>query len=355
MVRHDSFLSSITYVGAAVFICRGNKLDHRELYQTLDWDALYADLGWEPKETVGSEDKGYCLDPWNMHAHGDRTGKLAINREKGVYNCWVCGGGTVLNLVKEVKQLSDDKAGQYLAKFANVGSFSTEEFLEKVQRLLDYEQPVEKPLPKFKESVLDQWTGVDHEWFRERGISSEVRSYFKVGFNPLYRLARADGTYEGPAILLPHFWNDLLVGWQVRWLADDRPSWVPKYTNTTGFPRESSIWGHSFSSRQPEPVVVVESVPTSLFLLSSGIPSVATFGSQLTPIQLRYLRSYQQGVYLAPDNDQAGAKWLETAASYLTRYIKVYEVPPVKGEGADLGDLASDQLSHHLKEATNVI
>lgn len=34
------------------------------LYQALDWDALYIDLGWEPREVSGPEDKGYCLDPW---------------------------------------------------------------------------------------------------------------------------------------------------------------------------------------------------------------------------------------------------------------------------------------------------
>lgn len=329
---------------------RGGGLRYKDFYSQIDYDLLYADLDWEPQETTGAEDKGFCLDPWQMHKNGDTTGKLAINRDKGVYNCWVCGGGTILSLIMEVKGLSDKEATAYLWEFTRKDKVSPQEFYDKVQRLLTTESTEPKPLPHFNAKVVEQWVENEHEWFAERGISDEVRRYFKLGYNPNARTFKPSmGTYEGPAIILPHFWEGRLVGWQNRWLDDERPKWVAKYTNTSDFPREVSLWGRDFAASQAKPPIIVESVTTALFLLSEGYPAIATFGSQLTPTQLRHLRGFQAGVLLGRDNDEAGRKWLQIATTYLERYIKVLHVPPINGEGADLGDLSSEELSIHLK------
>lgn len=328
----------------------GRSLRYNDFQSQIDYDLLYADLEWEPQHSSGAEDKGFCLDPWQMHKNGDTTGKLAINRDKGVYNCWVCGGGTILSLVMEVKGLTDKEATAYLYEFTRKDKVSPQEFYEKVQRLLTVEEKVSKPFPHFNNKVVDQWVDNEHQWFAERGISDEVRRYFKLGYNPAARTFKANmGTYEGEAIILPHFWKAKLVGWQSRWLSPDKPRWVAKYTNTSDFPREETLWGYDFACGQSKPPIVVESVPSALYLLTEGYPAIATFGSQITPAQLRLLRGFQSGVLLARDNDEAGRKWLQTATEYLERYIKVLHVPPVNGEGADLGDLSPEELSIHLK------
>jgi DNA primase len=329
-------------------------LRYKDFYTRIDYDSLYGDLDWEPNESNGPEDKGYCLDAWGLHKHGDTTGKLAINRDKGVYNCWVCGGGTILSLVMEVKNLDWQEATEYLFGFTKSEKVSNSEFYEKVQRLLASEDKQEKPLPHFNRRVVEQWADEDHEWFRSRGISREVCKYFSLGFNGKCRTFKKDmGTYEGPGIILPHFGGNNLLGWQTRWLDDLRPRWVAKYTNTVDFPRETTLWGYDFAQRQPEPPILVESVATALFLLSEGHNACASFGSQLTPSQLRLLRSFQSGVILARDNDEPGRKWLNDATNYLERYIKVLHVPPVNGEGADLGDLSPAELSLHLQGITH--
>lgn len=261
----------------------------------------------------------------------------------------------MLSLVMEEKKLSPEEATHYLWQFTSQTHQSPQEFYEKVARLLDDEKPETKPLPYFNERVLEHWIGAAQRegaaYFRTRGISEEVCSYFKLGFNPLARSFKPDlGSYEGAGVIFPHFWKGRLVGWQTRWLDEERPKWVPKYTNTTDFPREVTLWGFDFASKQSELPIVVESVPTALRLISAGYPAIATFGSQLTPSQLQCLRGFQAGVMLAPDNDEAGRKWLYTAQSYLERYTKVLVIPPVNGEGADLGDLTSlEELSTHLK------
>jgi DNA primase len=319
------------------------------LYPQLDWEALYADLGWEAKSSEGSEDKGYCLDPWQMHKNGDTTGKLAINRDKGVYNCWVCGGGTMLSMVMGVKDMQPDEALRYCAQFVDAHhKESPDDFYARIQRMLSDPENEEKPFPHFNEKVLERWQG-HHEWFDERHISPSVVEYFKLGvneecrrYNPKY------GEHVGRAAIIPHFWRDKLVGWQERWL-DETPKWIGKYTNTTDFPREATLWGWDFSCNSPKPPILVESATTALMLISEGYPALATFGASVTAEQMRHMRALSRGLMLAPDNDKPGQQWRSTILSTLGRAIPLLDVPVVPHSGADLGDLAPSDISLHLR------
>lgn len=327
------------------------KLKYSDFAKKIDLDAVYTELGWEPEDRSEKEDKGYCLDLWGLHKHGDTTGKFAFNREKMVYNCWVCGGGTLLSLVMEAKQMDYQQATNWLFGFTKITDESPEEFANEIAELLEPQETAEKPLPYFNSRVLTAWEKNDHPWFAERGIIPEVKKTFQLGYDPMHRRYGGErGTYEGPAIILPHFWEDRLVGWQERWLNDDRPKWIGKYTNTTDFPRERTLFGYDFCKKIPAKVVLVESVPTALFLLSNGFPAMATFGAEMTPQQMMYLRRFTKGVILARDNDKAGVKWEFTNTNYLERFIPVFHVDPVdRGEGADLGDLSPEELSEHMK------
>ena len=64
----------------------------------IDIDAFEEQIGFDVLRTHRDEDIGQCPDYWGLHAHGDTTGKFAINREKKVYHCFVCGGGSLLSL-----------------------------------------------------------------------------------------------------------------------------------------------------------------------------------------------------------------------------------------------------------------
>lgn len=331
---------------------RGRTLKYADFADRIDYDSLYEDLGWEPISS-DKEDKGYCLMPQN-HTHGDTSGKLAINREKGVYNCWVCGGGSILSLAMEVKDLNYQDATAYLYQFVDMASNeSAEEFYRRIERLMELPSVDRKPLPFFNERVLT-WVGW-HEWFGERHIAPEVAEYFRLGVSDKHRKYNPnEGEWVGPAAIFPHFWKGKLVGWQERWLTET-PRWVGKYTNTTDFPRHTTVWGHDFAIGQEKPPIIVESVATALMLISEGYPAIATFGSQITTDQLRHLRVFQQGIMLAPDNDGAGTKWLETLTEYLERFIPILHVPVVYGHGSDLGDLHPDELSTHLRGVTRGI
>ena len=82
---------------------------YSEYSPRIDVDEFEESIEFQFIEEDGKgNDVGYCPDPWGMHKHGDSTGKFAIHREKKVFNCWVCGGGTLLSLGMAVWDMSED-------------------------------------------------------------------------------------------------------------------------------------------------------------------------------------------------------------------------------------------------------
>lgn len=321
----------------------------------VDVDALEMAIGFAPEATNGIEDKGYCPLPLGMHNNGDTTGKFSINRDKQVYNCWVCGGGNFVKLAMEMNDMTEDQAKDWLRQFTNAESGDTEAFVSKIAKIFS-EAPgrrdMSATLPLFNASVLDKWLVTKHPWLDQRKISAEVASQFKIGFNPAhYRYG-----YSGPAIILPHWWKGELVGWQERWLDDSRPEQMPKYTNTDDFPRKETLWGYDYAKEGDGDVLVVESVPTALYLIGLGYRAVATFGAKVTEGQTRLLRAFQGGITLCPDNGSAGIDNYTELGDKLRRYIRVTITdPPVEaGPKGDLGDLSDtpDLVHKYIEEAT---
>lgn len=74
------------------------KLRYGHFANRIDVDEFEQAIGFDPIKSTHDEDTGHCFDFFGLHTHGDTTGKLSINREKRVYNCWVCGGGSLLDL-----------------------------------------------------------------------------------------------------------------------------------------------------------------------------------------------------------------------------------------------------------------
>jgi DNA primase len=339
------------------------KLRYSDFVDRIDIDALEEAIGFEPIESDGVEDRGYCPDYWGLHSNGDTTGKFSINREKKVYNCWVCDGGSLLSLAMEANDVGATDATEWLYQFVN-GEPTEEEFQDDIARLLSDPADQVEIMPYFNARVLDKW--MDNEWspkarrwLNQRGIDLELAGEYRVGFNPeALRHApqnKNEDNYVGPAIILPLFWRKRLVGWQHRWLeADDkRPKWVPKYSNTPDFPKRKVLFNYDSCARRMSMPVVVESVPTVLMLESLGVPAVATYGAQVSEEQLKLLRTFQQGIRIAPDHDEAGIKGRNQITRALENYIPILHVPFVGKEGGDLQDLwpREDLIFDHLERA----
>lgn len=342
------------------------KRRYREFKYDIDIDAFESAIGFEPSEQRGNNDIGQCPDVWGLHKHGDTTGKFAIHRDERLYNCWVCGGGSILSLTMEMYEMDVDEATEWLRQFAIGDVRSDAEFVDDFLDLLEDTERRVATMPFFNERVLDKFNdGVD--WFYTRGLNDETIAEYNLRFSTLAMKPapikmrgdspeKIDDDYYGPTAIFPHYWQGRLVGWQHRWMDWNEnhtktPKWLAKYTNTTDFPKSDTVFNFDKAQRAHDPVVIVESVVTALLLSRYEIPAISYFGGGIKEPQLRLLRKLQQGVILAPDNDDVGKKFVNTATKYLESYVDIEILPPVKGKlGADLGDYADEKF--HKGEGT---
>lgn len=323
------------------------RLHYEDFANRIDVDAFEQAIGFSPTSHDRGNDIGHCLFPQN-HKNGDSTGKFAIERDECLFNCFVCGGGTLLHLVKLLHGLDTQKATEWIYQFAHGEHLDNDEFAEDLIEKLFDDGSEKQTMPVFTDHSLDRFDGPT-DYFLTRGISPEVIDRYHLRYSD--HVTKRD--YEGPASIWPHYWQGKLVGWQYRW--HDYPD-IPmgKWTNTMDFPKATTLFNYEVALQATEPIIICESQGTVLFLASYGIPAVAYFGSKPTEDQLKLMRRFGQGVILAPDNDSNGVTLIDTAVSYLERFIPVFIADIVDGDGSDLGDYAKydgteQALRHHLE------
>jgi hypothetical protein len=274
----------------------------------------------------------------------------------------------------ELYDLTWEEGIDFLLPFTVPSQKSDDDFADYLISQLQDSKERAASLPFFNERVLEGFAG-PLDYFGTRGISPEVAEEHKLCYSeqvcksaPIKRtrdggIVKEDADYHGPAAIFPHFWQGKLVGWQYRWMDWDAdhtktPRWLSKYTNTSDFPKRDTLFNYDYALKSKHAVVVCESIPTVLFLQSCDIPAVSYFGGEISDIQLRLLRLFQQGVILAPDNDSPGEVLLAKATQYLIRFVPVYWVDKVGTKpGADLGDFAPDRgaLYEHLTHYKTLI
>lgn len=333
------------------------RVKYSQFEDRIDVPELCAAIGFNPEfEDNRGNLVGYCLFPQN-HSNGDTTGKFAIHPEKKVYNCYVCGGGSLLSLVMELNSWDSETAENYLRTFAGDARDDAdfvEDFLNAFAN--DTEKRVES-LPYFNPRVLDKYEHA-YGYGELVGLNAEVIEDYDVRWAPEYTKPSPPGgqfaddpNYVGPAVIFPHYWNDRLVGWQARMMEDERPKWVPKWINTVDLPRDSTLYGyHSILTGYQ--LFVVESAKSVLKLKQMGQQAVGTFGSNTNDAQLRLLRKFRTGITLWADNDKAGNEWFTRLYDYLVRYVPLKAVAPIPDSKGDVADLSDNDAIEWMFEHT---
>ena len=342
------------------------KVRYSQFKDAIDIDAFESAIGFSPTHQNGDWDQGYCLFPEN-HRSGDSTGKFGINRSQKYYHCWLCGSGSLLSLAMELYGWDSETATDWLYQFATGDTRDDGEFHEYILSIIEDTKDRIVTMPYFNDRALDRFDGPT-DYFLERGIDSQTIEAYHLCYAedclkpaPMKQKGsekvKIDDDYHGPAAIFPHYWQGRLVGWQHRWMEWDKdhsqtPIWLSKYTNTTDFPKSNTLFNYDNILKAKDPIVVVESVPTALFLQSYGVPAVAYFGDSPKPEQLRLLRRFQQGVILAPDNDANGERLVREATEYLESYIPVWHCAKVVTKpGADLNDVSFEVALAMLEAA----
>ena len=320
--------------------------------------------------------------------HSERTPSFSVSKAKGICKCFSCGkGGSPVNFLMELEQMSYQEALRWLAKKYNIEIKEREESAE------------EKAEASLRESMfaVNQF-GMEHferilretndgrdiglAYFKERGINDESIRRFHLG----YALEKSDslitdalnhgftienlvktglaavsdrGPYDrfrGRVIYPVHSISGKIVAFGGRTLRSDKA--IAKYVNSP----ESEIYSKSrelyglYQARRSivakDRCILVEGYMDVISMSQSGVENVvASSGTSLTDGQVRLLHRFTKNVTVIYDADAAGIKAsLRGVDMLLSEGLNVSVVLFPEGEDPD-----SFAQSHSCEELTDYL
>jgi hypothetical protein len=268
-----------------------------------------------------------CVLPFGLHSHGDAHPSASINYLKLVYNCLGCGcSGGLLWFVSTCRGTPSANTRQWLLEKATVPIEDIGAFIAYLDSLYNPERPQAEPIPRYSPKVLDPWRFI-HPYMTEiRRIPVENLRRFDIG----YGIIDITPTLHSERIIIPHYWQGELVGWQSRRIANDGTA---KYLNTEGFPKAQTIYNYD----PGVPAMVVEGA-MSVLAHPDNPHMESTFSAEVTQRQIRLLAEHPK-VILFFDNDTAGWKATEKVGEALMAYTEVEIVlNPYDADAADFDD-----------------
>lgn len=297
---------------------------------------------------IRASDKGElthaCLVSPEQHNDQDRNPTASLNYKKLTYKCFGCGGrGGLLWFIATCRHGTSQQARDWLAKATGTDGevMDLTDLLRYFDAIYESKKEGRAPIPKYSERILDAWQGI-HPYLTDglpefgiegRGIPEENLLAFRVGYSE--RFPVDDRGTVSERIVIPHFWQDSLVGWQTRRL--DATDGTTKYLSSPDFPKDSTLYNYDPKRKKAG---IVESMMSSI-KHSHALPLEATFGASITERQMRLMERHDT-VVLWMDNDKAGWDAVEGRYEAIERNGKVVGQKLVQ-EG--LGDLLGRSLN----------
>lgn len=299
-----------------------------------------------------------------MPFHDDRNPSASLNWEKLGYKCFSCGsGGGLLWFISVIRGGEVEDARSWLEKESGIsgGDYDVTNLLAYLDALSADPVREVRSIPRFSPRALEPWA-ITHPWLTDplseggRGIPEANVERMQVGYAEKYPMGK-DPVTDKPRptserIVVPHFWQGSLVGWQSRRLANDG---TPKWLSTPDMPKDFTLYGDHEALAPSDTLVVVES-PMTVLRHCHHLPMAATFGADVTDRQVRLMAPYER-VILWMDNDDAGWRAMEgheTAEEgertpglikRLEAFTEVFTVPSDWAvDGADMDDETAASL-----------
>lgn len=292
--------------------------------------------------------------------HGEKTPSFAVNSEKQIYHCFGCGkGGSVINFIMEIENLSFPDAVRFLAKRAGmeVPESGHDENRGRRTRMLELNRDAAR---FFYEQLIAPSGQAGQAYVAQRGITSMVKP-FGLGFAPdtwesLTRAMTAKGYTRQELIdaglarvgksgsLYDYFRNRLMfpvidvrgsvIGFSGRILGDGEPKYLNS-PDTLVYSKSHSLFALNLAKKSKcGYILLAEGNIDVVSLHQAGFDSaVASLGTSLTGEQARLLARYTSEIVIAYDSDAAGRKASDRAISILQPLdmkIKVLTIPGAK-------------------------
>ena len=271
-----------------------------------------------------------CLCPFHGNRH---TPSFSVSHQKGLYLCFnpSCGAsGTIVELVKNISHRNEYEALRFIM---SAQPSSAQNFEEELAEILD-----EKPeYADFDQNVLDrlhsQMDDRVRSYLNSRGINDESIDYFKLGYS----------ASQDMVIVPVHSPDGVPVGLVGRSVEGK------SFKNSTGLPRNKTMFNIHRAKRMGGAVVIVESSFDAIRVHQSGYPNVvATLGGSMSKINLNNLNRNFSKIIIMTDADQAGrdlgkliANTLKTKEILWAHYSNDILYPH---DAKDVGDMTEEEV-----------
>ena len=279
--------------------------------------------------------------------HSEKSPSFSVSNDKQIYHCFGCGkGGSVINFIMEIENLSYPDAIRFLARRVGmaVPEDEKDENYSRRERMLELNRDAAR---FFYEQLTAPNAEVARQYIIKRDISPAMVTRFGLGFAPdswdaLVKAMQKKG-YTKPEILdaglakaskkgdggiYDTFRNRLMfpvidirgsvIGFSGRILDDGEP----KYMNspeTLVFSKSHNLFAMNLAKKSKMGYIILSEGNIDVVAMhQAGIDcAVASLGTSLTPEQARLISRYVGEVVIAYDGDQAGQKASQRAISIL--------------------------------------
>lgn len=278
--------------------------------------------------------------------HNERTPSFSVSKAKGICKCFSCGkGGSPVNFLMELEQMSYQEALRYLAKKYNIEIQEHEES-EEERRLASEREGMlgvnEFALKHFQHNLFHTEAGreIGLSYFRHRGISDAMIERFRLGYAHESATALSDEAmregykeeylvstglcskndrgnlydrFRGRVIYPVHGVSGKVVAFGGRTLSTDKKT--AKYINSPEsliYSKSKELYGlyqakHAISKK--DRCILVEGYMDVISMVQSGVENVvASSGTSLTDGQVRLIHRFTDNVTVIYDSDAAGIK-----------------------------------------------
>ncbi len=292
--------------------------------------------------------------------HGEKTPSFSVNRDRQIYHCFGCGkGGSVINFIMDIENLSFPDAVQFLARRAGmeVPEDAPDENRSRRSRMLE----LNRDAARFFHAQLMAGTGrAGQEYVIKRGIVPMVKPFglgyapdswqaltdamTRKGYTPqelvaagLARVGKNGGFYDyfrGRLIFPVIDVRGSVIGFSGRILSDGEPKYLNS-PDTLVYSKSRSLFALNLAKKSKSGyILLVEGNIDVVSLHQAGFDSaVASLGTSLTADQARLIARYTKQVVICYDSDAAGQKAVQRAIGILQPLdlqVKVVAVPGAK-------------------------